>query len=60
MTQLYDSDMAPLETDGLADCDEGLPFELLPGALDKGLVLICDHASNHLPEQYGALGPAQG
>ena len=33
-----------------------LPFEFLPGTLDAGLVLICDHASNALPAKYGTLG----
>ena len=33
-----------------------LPFELLHGTPDNGLVLVCDHASNHLPREYGTLG----
>jgi predicted N-formylglutamate amidohydrolase len=34
---------------------------VLPGRADLGLVLLCDHASNRLPEGYGTLGldPAQ-
>ncbi len=32
------------------------PFELLPGSLERGLVLVCDHASNFVPAEYGSLG----
>lgn len=32
------------------------PFEFLPGDRAKGLLLLCDHARNVLPEQYGSLG----
>ena len=37
------------------------PFEYLPGPLDAGVLLICDHvicdhASNALPPEYGSLG----
>ena len=31
------------------------PFEYLPGPLDAGVLLICDHASNALPPEYGSL-----
>ncbi len=41
---------------GEAPCAVEPSFELLPGALDKGLVLICDHASNYLPARYDTLG----
>jgi predicted N-formylglutamate amidohydrolase len=36
-------------------------FEVLPGRADAGLVLLCDHATNALPPEYGTLGldPAQ-
>jgi predicted N-formylglutamate amidohydrolase len=60
--------MAHLEeiTNELAtiDCSEQQeelpPYTRLPGALDKGLVIVCDHASNHLPAEYGTLGlPAE-
>jgi predicted N-formylglutamate amidohydrolase len=36
-------------------------FTILPGRADAGLVLVCDHASNTLPSDYGTLGldPAQ-
>ena len=29
---------------------------VLPGRADRGLILICDHASNKLPHGYGTLG----
>lgn len=32
------------------------PVEIVPGALDGGLLLLCDHASNALPPEYGSLG----
>lgn len=36
------------------------PVETIPGALDGGLILLCDHASNALPPEYGSLGlPAE-
>lgn len=31
-------------------------FEVMPGRADGGLVLLCDHASNRLPREYGTLG----
>lgn len=31
-------------------------FTVLPGRVDLGLVLLCDHASNRLPPGYGTLG----
>lgn len=31
-------------------------YELLPGDEAGGLVLLCDHASNHIPPEYGSLG----
>jgi len=36
--------------------NERAPFELVPGNRAGGLVIVCDHASNHIPEQYGNLG----
>ena len=59
MTQL---DETELERSGADDPESGEPkppFELIPGSLKKGLVLICDHASNRLPYQYGSLGLAK-
>jgi predicted N-formylglutamate amidohydrolase len=36
-------------------------FTVLPGRADAGLVIVCDHACNALPREYGTLGldPAQ-
>jgi predicted N-formylglutamate amidohydrolase len=34
------------------------PVEIVSGALDGGLILLCDHASNALPPEYGSLGLA--
>jgi len=31
-------------------------FESIPGALDAGALIVCDHASNALPKDYGTLG----
>jgi predicted N-formylglutamate amidohydrolase len=31
-------------------------FEAIPGALDSGALIICDHASNAIPSGYGTLG----
>ena len=56
MTHIHDRSPSPSPLKEAA-LDEPLPpFELIPGSLDKGLVLICDHASNHLPQEYRALG----
>jgi predicted N-formylglutamate amidohydrolase len=41
----------------LADAPAGFaPVEFIEGALDAGVLLICDHASNAFPPGYGALG----
>lgn len=32
------------------------PVELVAGALDAGVLLLCDHASNAIPAEYGNLG----
>jgi predicted N-formylglutamate amidohydrolase len=31
-------------------------YELIPGRLDAGLLVLCDHATNALPSEYGTLG----
>ena len=31
-------------------------FEAIPGALDAGALIVCDHASNAIPPDYGTLG----
>ena len=32
------------------------PFTILPGSLDCGILLLCDHADNAFPPGYGTLG----
>lgn len=32
------------------------PFEFIAGAAKAGIVLICDHASNRIPSEFGTLG----
>ena len=35
-------------------------YSILPGRSDRGLIVLCDHAGNELPEEYGTLGlPAE-
>jgi predicted N-formylglutamate amidohydrolase len=36
-------------------------YRVLPGAADLGLIILCDHAENRFPDEYGTLGlePAQ-
>jgi predicted N-formylglutamate amidohydrolase len=31
-------------------------YRVLPGRADRGLVILCDHAGNALPREYGTLG----
>ncbi len=56
MTQLHDPEISVLDGEDVLTREDSAPFELLEGALDRGLVLLCDHASNHLPAHYGSLG----
>ncbi len=35
---------------------EDMPYEYITGDLGKGLVILCDHASNKIPEHYNHLG----
>src|SRR5688572_28315095 len=35
-------------------------YELIPGRYDAGLILLCDHATNAIPESYGSLGLSDG
>ena len=32
------------------------PFEIVDGGVESGIVLLCDHARNTLPDGYGSLG----
>jgi predicted N-formylglutamate amidohydrolase len=45
----------------LVERQEEDSYCVLPGRADRGLVLVCDHAGNALPAEYGTLGlpPAQ-
>ena len=36
--------------------DDFAPVEQIPGALDRGALVVCDHAANKLPLRYGGLG----
>jgi predicted N-formylglutamate amidohydrolase len=36
--------------------EERASYCVLPGRIDRGLILLCDHASNALPPAYGTLG----
>lgn len=38
--------------------DVAAPFEVIDGAQESGLLLVCDHASPVIPEAYGDLGLA--
>jgi len=60
-----------LETDREAECRtaiENFPFEaadwksfeIVRGAPDSALLILCDHATNALPPKYGALGLQRG
>lgn len=35
-------------------------YEIIPGATAPGLIVLCDHASNHIPEDYANLGLPPG
>jgi predicted N-formylglutamate amidohydrolase len=37
----------------------GAPFRRIDGDFGKGLILICDHAENRIPQAYGTLGVRQ-
>ncbi len=51
-----------LKKNDKASQDPALPdhpaFEYLPGAFDRGVILLCDHARADLPGDYGDLGLA--
>lgn len=56
MPDSHGSDAFPLAVPLVTDS-----YEVVPGRLDAGLLLLCDHAVNALPSEYGTLGlaPAQ-
>ena len=37
-----------------------VPYEVVPGECSKGLILLCDHARNTIPQPYGMLGLPAG
>lgn len=39
-----------------AAVDDAAPFVVIPGRIDTGIIVICDHAGNDLPADYGTLG----
>lgn len=43
---------------GMIKAETGEACEVLAGRADAGLVLVCDHASNAMPADYGTLGLA--
>ncbi|CAA0104440.1 Uncharacterised protein [Starkeya nomas] len=60
MRRLSTEDLATDDLAGREQPDRAAPgfaaFERIPGGLESGLILICDHASNALPPGYGSLG----
>ncbi len=38
------------------DAEAFVPMETIPGAVETGWLIVCDHASNRLPAEYGDLG----
>jgi predicted N-formylglutamate amidohydrolase len=40
--------------------NESVAFEVVAGLASSRLILLCDHASNHLPPEYGDLGLPAG
>jgi predicted N-formylglutamate amidohydrolase len=44
------------ETESIPDAGGRGPVELIGGREDLGLIILCDHASNHVPAGYDGLG----
>jgi predicted N-formylglutamate amidohydrolase len=40
----------------MIDAEEGEGYRIAGGRADAGIVILCDHASNALPAEYGTLG----
>jgi predicted N-formylglutamate amidohydrolase len=49
-----------LPTETAATGEVFVPVERIDGALDAGVIVICDHAANGLPAEYRGLGLASG
>jgi predicted N-formylglutamate amidohydrolase len=47
---------APAEVESRMAGTAYAAFEAIPGALDAGSIIVCDHASNAIPAEYGTLG----
>jgi predicted N-formylglutamate amidohydrolase len=45
---------------GIIGAEEHDSYSILPGRSDRGLIILCDHAGNDLPEDYGTLGLPAG
>lgn len=50
--------VAPAEL--VTETERFAPYEVVPGPRDRGLLVLCDHASNALPPEYGTLGLPAG
>ncbi len=51
---------AKFESDARRPAASAEAVRVLPGRLDGGVLLLCDHASNALPPAYGTLGLPEG
>ncbi len=40
--------------------EEAEAYEIIAGRADCGLLVLCDHASNHIPPEYADLGLCSG
>jgi predicted N-formylglutamate amidohydrolase len=52
----YHSAMRNVLNPGPAAQGAEAAFEILPGDVGAGLILLCDHASSHVPVEYASLG----
>jgi predicted N-formylglutamate amidohydrolase len=50
----------PGQTHNPRTMQDFLPFEIIEGDYDSGMVLLADHAMNRLPTAYGTLGLPEG
>lgn len=48
--------MTHFKNESLVETDPVKPVERVDGSRDAGLLFLCDHASNHVPDDYGNLG----
>jgi predicted N-formylglutamate amidohydrolase len=52
-------DDLPVDPRLLIAAEDAPAFTVLPGRLDRGLILVCDHAGNAFPSGYGTLGVSE-